>query len=191
MKNRPSVSLPREHGFWVMAVAASAAGLSRTYGDGLAWLATSAAALVAVFFGSLFHKRIRRSSPGQLVSSALLALLLVPAELVAGIDGQVLVFDLAAWAAIFVGCSLTVRAAFARARRRSPRLYSLASVIVPGGVGATLFAMRRPDAGVACTVAAAGCLALSVWAPGPKQLKGVGLSLAAIVTASLVGFTVL
>jgi hypothetical protein len=187
-KPKPSSpTLPKEHGFWVMLGAAmiSAAGRSQWQLSSMA--ATLLAGLTALVVAIFIHKRVRRMEWAQLLASTTLALLIVPGELLSGMTGLQVSCNVAAWAALFTGASLAVRSAFARAKRRRGLSITLAcaSVLVPAGIGALLFAAQEAAAMRVALVGSTGTLLIALWRPLPKDLKKTGLSLALIVIAAL------
>lgn len=184
------MTLPREHGFWVMlaAVVVSSAGSSQWQAPAIAVALLSG--LAAIVVASIIHKRIRRVEWAQLFASMTLALLIAPAELVAGVTVPQVIVNVAAWAALFTGSSLAVRAAFARSSRRKERgnahLLSAASVLTPACMALLLYLLSESSALRVALVGSAGMMMLALWRPTAKRLKATGMTLAVIVTTALV-----
>jgi hypothetical protein len=177
--------LPSEHGFWVMLPAALIAALIRVDWSQTAVAAALVAALAAILAGGFAHRLIRKKPAAQVVSSALLALLMVPVEVAGSATVQPIAFDVVAWMALFAGSSLAVRASFARARRAPNGAWklTLASLFCPALALPLLFNTRYPLRVAA--VAVVGCAIFALWRPKPRQLKTAGLTLAGIVLLAL------
>jgi hypothetical protein len=185
----PLLTLPREHGFWVMlsAVVISGAGTSQWQVRGIVVALLSA--LCALVVAAIIHKVIRRAEWAQLMASMALALLIAPAELAAGMPIAQVAANVAAWAGLFTGSSLAVRAAFARSSRRQERghapLLSALSILCPSSVALALYLLSEGSALRVALVASAGMVVVAVWRPTAKKLKATGLTLALIVVLAL------
>lgn len=179
--------VPKEHGFWVMMVAVLIDSVGRADWQASAIAIALATGVVAAIAGGRLHRAIRKRPWAQLLSSASLGLLLLPAELATGISFRFAAMDVLAWSSLFVGSSLAVRATFARAGRRNRHgtWYSLSSVVIPACVALGLWALHYPSSAQISAVGALGAIGIMIWRPIPKQLKATGLALAAIVTTAL------
>ena len=186
--SKPShLEVPKEHGFWVMLIAVLIDSVGRADWQAMAVGVAFATGVTAALVGGRLHRAIRRTPWAQLVSSASLGLLLFPAELAAGNNLRFAAMDALAWSSIFVGCSLAVRATFARAgrRNRSGPWSSIASILIPTGFALGLWALHYPVSARISAVGALGTIGIAIWRPLPKQLKAAGLALGAIVTLAL------
>ncbi len=174
--------LPREHGFWVMLTAVLLAALIRARFGLTALIATVVVLGVSVLGAAALSRRIRGSGNAQIGSALALAWLGAPVELAAGgtLSGAAAVA--VAWMGVFVSSATCVRAAFSRAKGDLARCRMLVavSVFVPAALGVAFYLSAERDAALASLVAAVGALILGAWAPGVKQLKRVGLSLALV-----------
>lgn len=180
------LSLPREHGFWIMLSAAVISSVGRSHWQALAIGVSLLAALVAIVVAALVHKAVRRSEWAQLIASSMLALLIVPAEVLSEVPNEQLLSNLLAWTGLFTGSSLTVRAAFARVRRKPGTWEAIASVLVPLLATVVLYLIGDETAMRVSLVGCLGMMGMAVWRPVPKQLKKTGLLLTLIVTVALV-----
>ncbi len=181
---RPSPSLPNEHGFWVMLAAPALATWLRV-GLTPATALTSALVLGSFVVGAaLVHRQVRRSPRLQLGLAVSLGLVAAPLELSGGASVRSALAVSGAWMAIFLSTTLIVRATFARAARggaaRATRLRVLA-VAAPGLASVGFALAGRFQEAAACATATLTCALLAGLKPGVKQLKQVGLSLAASV----------
>lgn len=179
--------LPREHGFWVMLGAALASALLRTKGERASLLVAALMASAAICGAMLSHRWIRKHGAAQLIAAAMLALSSVPVELAAKLPTASVAVATLARGVVFVSSALIVRAAFAHsvrdgARRSLALRLSAVSIAIFAAV-LLLNAGWAAEAG-ACLSAALTC-GIFVWkAPTAKQLKPVGLSLAALAVIS-------
>jgi hypothetical protein len=185
---RSSLVLPREHGFWVMLLAALATAVGHHARLPLAWLL----ALLLLFLGTavagLLGRYVRRAEAAQVGSAKALAFAGVPIELAAGAPTRVWLTRACVWAVIFVAGALLVRAAFARAARRTHRARVLDfSSVMLCLLSTTLFIAFGFRAEGFATALAALVSAGIVWLhPTVKQLKPVGLALAGLSVTTAV-----
>ncbi len=151
-------------------------------------LAVAGAQLVAtMLIAGRFHKHIRKSAGAQVVASAALGLLLLPIEIVAQVPTRLLVVDILAWVPVFAAFSLSVRAAFARAQKRTAVAHYItaAALLLPiiSGIGLYLLGAHR-EIGVSL-IGFAGCLTFALWQPRPRSLKRAGLFMTALLVLAL------
>jgi len=180
--------LPSEHGFWVMLGAAQASALLRTKGAPQSLAVAALVAGVAISVASFSHRRIRKSSAGQLAGTLALALSSVPVEIAGGVSVPSIGSSSLARGVVFVTSALVVRAAFARSARdgkRSNLLLRIVCVAIPVLVAALLFALDRPMEAGTCVIAGAAFTVFAWSRPTAKQLKPLGLALGglAVITA--------
>jgi hypothetical protein len=137
-------------------------------------------AAVAILGAGLAHKRIRSDGALQIVSAALLGLLVVPVAQAGGGAGGAAAIALTA---VFVSGALVVRVAFARARRRSREVmwYSVAAILVSLAAAGALVALGERRAGAAAAVGVLGAVAMLAGRPTPRELKALGLGLTLLV----------
>ena len=182
------IELPKEHGYWVMMPAALVAASARVNFDLGAIVAALLLAVFTTALGGMLHRRIRRLEWAQLASSVALAGLVLPVELIGGGGLRTALLDALAWASLFACGSLTVRACFARARRRSRAApyYGAAALLL--AAGSCVYLLLRSACASASVSGAAFVLAAAmvVLRPMPKELKTVGITLAVVVIAALV-----
>lgn len=182
---------PREHGFWVMAAAVLLGALLRDVTEPWLWLTALATLAVAALAGGLLRRTIRQHGAVQLASAALLALLGLPVDAVAGRELWPSLMTAAAWAAIFVPSALAVRSTFWRAKRDDVRAAGAAAgaVLLPVVAAVGLGLLGYAAEALACALAGFGLGLVALWRPTVKQLRPVGLSLAAIalVAAGVIG----
>lgn len=183
------MKLPKEHGFWVMMPAALLSGMARADFALTAVLLSVAVAIVSSVAGGMMRRRIRQTDWMQLLASLALAFFVVPAELVAELAPSLIAMHVLAWASLFVGCSLSVRACFARASRKK-RKYAPAlqfgALAVPIITTLGLFALGDRSSFYVALIGAIGVAGLVVWRPTPKDLKTNGIAMALIVLAALI-----
>ncbi len=181
--------LPSEHGFWAMLGAAQASALLRTKGAPHSLAVAALVAGVAISGASFSHRRIRRSSAGQLAGTLALALSSVPVESAGGVSLPSIASGSLARAVVFVTSALVVRAAFARSARdgrRSNLLLHLVSVALPALVAGLLFALDRPMEAGTCVIAGAASTVFAWSRPTAKQLKPLGLALGGLALTTAV-----
>ena len=181
------LTMPREHGFWIMLVAALLSSAGRSDWQLVPSVVALLAGLVAIAGAALLHKAIRRLEWAQLVASSTLALLVIPGELLSGMSASQVAHNVIAWASVFTGASLMVRAVFARARRSGGHGWwqTMASVLSPLVAALALYLAGEGPALRIAAVGTVGMLILAAWRPVPKQLKISGLVLARIVVVAL------
>jgi hypothetical protein len=179
--NKRAAWLPREHGFWVMSCAIAISSLSSRP----RWLASLVAvALIgsAALVGARLRRYVRRSAFLQLSAALLLAAFAIPVEVTAGRAPADAVLDAVAWSSVFAAFTCGVWACNARSSRlrrsRAGRLASL-SVAAPACAALGFLFVASHARALAALLAATAMLAFAVWRPGAKQMKPVGLSLAA------------
>ncbi len=185
----PRLTMPREHGFWVMlaAVVLSSAGSSgwQASAVGVALLS----GVVAIGVAAFIHKMIRKAEWAQLLSSPVLAVLIAPAELLSGLPTLVVIYSVAAWASLFTASSLTVRAAFARSRKRQAtgkaHLLSAVSIALPALATLLLYLAEQEEAMRITIVGTIGMSAMAIWRPTAKRLQATGMALAFVVLTAL------
>jgi hypothetical protein len=181
--------LPNEHGFWVMLSAAVlSAELRASFGS--AALSVGAVVFVAaVASASLFHRKIRSHEGAQLAATAGLGMAGAPIEWAAGLPPSTVLAGSVARLAIFLASSFLVRAAFARSSRKpgiSSTRWQQAVLLLLGIAFALLALAGRLVEARACALAVAVSVVLIWWRPTAKQLKPLGLSLAALSLGSAV-----
>lgn len=177
---RAGLQIPHEHGFWVMLAAVVLAALLAQ--PTVASLLTAVVVVAgAALLGSLVHMRIRRQPWLQLASALALAAAGAPVELMARTPLVDVAYDAAAWAAVFVGFTLSVWACTARnsrVRRRQVGALTACAVLAPlAGAVALELAERRGHA-LAALFGAAASSVFAIWRPGSKQMKAIGFTLA-------------
>lgn len=175
-------ALPREHGFWTMLLAVQLATLLRV---GPSW--TSAAAVVGCIAllsvaGGMASRAVRRHTELQIASAAVLGVSGLPLELAVGwppIDALITAF---AWTIVFTASALLVRGVFARARRRGPPAwpFDLGAVGLTGTAALACVLLGALPQAVALAASAMLLLVLARTRPTPRQLRPVGLALAAL-----------
>lgn len=144
------------------------------------------AGVVAIALAAITHKAIRRMQLAQLAASTALALLIAPAELLSGMPVSLVLCNVAAWASLFTGSSLAVRAVFARAKRQRGRARWLSSASVLSPTCAALLLKGEGPAMRVAMAGSVGMLLVALWRPTPKKLKATGLTLALVVVTALV-----
>jgi hypothetical protein len=149
------------------------------------WLASLVAvALIgsAALVGARLRRYVRRSAFLQLSAALLLAAFAIPVEVTAGRAPADAVLDAVAWSSVFAAFTCGVWACNARSSRlrrsRAGRLASL-SVAAPACAALGFLFVASHARALAALLAATAMLAFAVWRPGAKQMKPVGLSLAA------------
>jgi hypothetical protein len=185
--------VPREHGFWVILGAVVLSALSRSTGSPAAWIAACVVVIAATAVASLLGRNVRRSERLQLALAGALPVAGVPIRLAAGSSLASAAADACAWAVVFTASALSVRATFARAsrsRHASATRLARGSVAVPMAAAFLFFLASLQTHAVVALVAAAGLAVLALWAPGAKQIRAVGLSLAAIALIAAIVFGV-
>jgi hypothetical protein len=149
------------------------------------WLTALAAGAVvagAALAGGRLRPQIRRKPRLQLLAAGLLASLGIPVELAGGRHGGDALLDALAWASVFAAFTLGVWACTARSsriRRSEARPLTVLSVVVPVAAAAGFAFAASHGRAAAALLSAVAMLAFAVWRPGAKQMKRVGLSLAA------------
>ncbi len=174
--------LPREHGFWVMLIAALLCAVLQSPRWELALLVSTASGALGAFGGGIIRRRIRRSGVAQLASAMALGLVGIPAAVVGGVTLQVTIATAAAWIVIFGSSAGLVRACFARARGQATRALAVEALAVAltGAAAAAFWTLDYPRQALACALVCLSALGVAAWRPGVKQLKPVGLALAGI-----------
>ncbi len=174
-----------------MLAAVLLAALIRT-GFGVTALLTAVVVLgLSVLGAAALGRRIRGSGNAQVGSALALAWLGAPVELAAGGSATDAAVVAATWMGVFVSSATCVRAAFSRAKGELARCRVLVaiSVATPAALGVGFLVSGERSAALASLVAALGALVLGVWAPGVKQLKRVGLSLALVALLAMLALT--
>jgi hypothetical protein len=182
-------SLPNEHGFWVMLLAAIVSAQLRTDFARSALLVSVVIAVAAVAFATLLHRKIRGRESAQLAATACLGLAGAPIEWAAGLPVSDVLAGTIARVAIFLFSSFTVRAAFARSARRpgvSSTVWQAASLLLLATAFAVLALADRLAEARACAMAGVGGGLLAFWRPTAKQLKPLGLALAGVALGSAI-----
>ena len=144
---------------------------------------------MGVLAGGRARLLVRRNAPLQLVAALTLAACAIPIELAAGRSAGVALGDFAGWSSVFVTFTLAVWACAARSsrvRRRRAGTWELLSILVPAFAAAGFLLARLRTQAVASAVAGLAAVALAVWRPGAKQMKAIGLSLAACAVVEAV-----
>jgi len=150
-------------------------------------LVAFAVALLAALVGGFAGRTIRRSSPVQVVSAAVLAAAGVPVELAGGATPESALAAATAWVPILAGSALLVRAAFARAARgkeRTARWLEASAVTLPGAACAAFAVAGYYAEARAAGVAALGSCALVLVHPTVKRIRQIGIALASLALAS-------
>lgn len=193
LANPSPISVPKEHGFWVMMAVALIASIGRAGWQLFPIAIALASGLTAIVLGGVLHNTIRRKPWAQLAASPALAFLLIPAEVTAGLPWRLILTDVLAWMFLFLGCSLAVRATFARGRKRKQQnsvakgpLLAAASIAFPALLGVLLLLLNSTSAQIDF-IGATGLLGVAIWRPIPKQLKAAGLAMAGILVVTLIG----
>ena len=130
----PAITVPKEHGFWVMLAAVLVSSLLRA---GMAWPSVGVAVVLTtaiVAAAGALHKRVRKSSNAQLASTLALAAAGAPIEAAAGLGLGDIIGATAARLVVFSTGLFVVRAALARSSRlgaRRSKLFQLAAVLLP------------------------------------------------------------
>lgn len=186
---RVARSLPNEHGFWVMLCAAILSAELRSGFTAVAIISGATVFASAVVVGSLLHRKIRSRDSAQLGASACLGLASVPIETAAGLPRSSVLAGSAALVAIFLASSFLVRSAFARSAR-NPRLSAVAwqraALLVLAAAFVPLLLSGKMVEARACAMAAVICIILAWRKPTAKQLKPLGLALAALALGTAV-----
>jgi hypothetical protein len=183
--------LPREHGFWVILGAVVLSALSQGFRSPAAWAAATVVIVAAVALASLSGRYVRRSERLQLVSAGLLSGAGIPIRIASSSGLSSAALDACAWAVVFIASALSVRATFARAsrsRNASARWLVLGLVAIPAAAAICFSLASQRAHAVVTLVAALGLFVLALWAPGAKQIKVVGLSLAGIALVATIAF---
>lgn len=182
-------SLPNEHGFWVMLLAAIVSALLRSHFARSALLVSFVIAVAAVAFATLLHRKIRGGEAAQLAATACLGLAGAPIEYAAGLALSDVLAGTIARVAIFLFSSFMVRAAFARSARRpglSSNAWQTASLLLLAMAFAVLALADRLAEARACAMAGVAGGLLAWWRPTAKQLKPLGLALAGLALGSAI-----
>ena len=178
--------LPREHGFWVMLLAALITAVVRAPRTAPALAASALVLAGAILVGSVFWRTLRRSEAAQLASAPILGASGFPVSWLAGEPALDAARTAAVFATVFLSSALVVRGVLAQGRRRqrSARI-AIGGALVLSFLAAAAFALAG-DAASAGATAAAGvfCGAVAVTAPPPSQLKKIGLGLAGLATVT-------
>jgi hypothetical protein len=176
--------LPREHGFWAMLLAVLGSALLRS--PRAASFAAAVVVLVAsIAAAALIRRAIRRHALAQLAAALTLGTAGLPVDLVAGDELGTAFGRAALWSGVFCASALVVRAAFCRSAGHARRAFLLTGLAVAlcavtaAGFGAAGAAALAMAAGLAATT----CAAFALLRPSVKQLKPVGLALAALAAA--------
>lgn len=118
--------------------------------------------------------------------SAALGLLIVPIERIGRVPTNLIVADAAAWAAVFTGFSLSVRAIFARARKGgSGTVQTVLAVCLPAVSGLALYWSIGGRNVPVSLVGFTGSLVFAIWRPRPRLLKQSGLLITALLVLAL------
>lgn len=182
-------SLPNEHGFWVMLLAAIVSAQLRTDFARSALLVSVVIAVGAVAFATLLHRKIRGREAAQLAATACLGLAGAPIEWAAGLPLSDVLAGTVARVAIFLFSSFMVRAAFARSARSpgvSSMVWQAASLLLLATAFAVLALADRLAEARACAMAGVVGGLLACWRPTAKQLKPLGLALAGLALGSAI-----
>lgn len=161
---------------------------------GSTWRAVGSALVmtaVGVLGGGALHRRIRKSETAQLGAAAALSVVGAPVSWLGGVPVSAVVAGVLAWSSIFVASALLVRATFARSARspgRRPLALSVSALTLVVAMGILLAASGQWPESSACAVASVGCAALSCVRFRTKQLKHLGLALAAILLGATLAF---
>lgn len=175
-----------------MLVAVLLAALLRAGGTAVACVIAGLSAAAASVIGSQIRSVIRRSGAAQLAAAAALPLVGVPVGLAAKQPIGAVLAMAAAWMAVFVSSALVVRGAFARARCSSSRAAWRLDVAAVGlcVLTSVVFGLlgQRSEA-IATATAALGCTLIVLERPSVKQMKPLGVALAALalVVALMLG----
>src|SRR6187401_3628810 len=110
---RPALSLPREHGFWVMLVASLGGSLARARAVPLTLAAALGVAFVCILVAGAAHHYVRRASFAQLTGALFLACAGVPVEALGGVEPEAIAAGAAMKGLVFGSGVLLVRAALA------------------------------------------------------------------------------
>lgn len=182
------LQLPREHGFWTMLAATQLVSVAKVGGSLRAFGVSLAVIALATLGAVLVSKMVRRNPSLQIVLAVALGGTGIPVELFAGGDPSEAVQTALAWCSVFAASALLVRSVFLRrkveaGRAPSWKLWALeVGALVLCGLSAAAFAAwGRSDHALALVVATLFLGGLGALRPGPKQLKPLGLSLAALM----------
>lgn len=181
--------LPSEHGFWVMLCAALITAIAQGRASARALTAGAVVFLLAIAVGASIHRRVRGSGNAQLASAATVSFVGVPIALWAGVPARRAVVTALAWAAVFVAGALVVRGTFARARSASrvpPEVFDRTAVLLCSGACVGFFSLGFRDAAWATGLGALCSIALVESHPTVRELKRVGLALAALSAVAAV-----
>lgn len=183
----PVITVPREHGFWVMLAAVLVSSLLRA---GMALPSVAVAVVVTtsiVIVAGALHKQVRKSSNAQLASTLALALAGAPIEAAAGLGFSDIAGATAARLLVFSTGLFVVRAALARSSRLGAgrsKLFQLAAVLLPLA-GVALFGLLGGSGeALACVLATVFAVFAAAWRPNAKKLKPLGLFLSVLVVGS-------
>ncbi len=184
--------LPREHGFWVMLGAVSAAAAARASLAPRSLAVLLVVAPLCVALASRVGRSVRRSAAAQLAAAALLPLAGLPVELAGGVPVADALTTVVAWAAVFVSGAMIVRAVFERAARRRSRatLLDAGALALCVAAAAALALLGARGGAMAAGIAAIGGTAIAIARPSPQQLKAVGLAFAGLTIAAGVALVV-
>jgi hypothetical protein len=186
--NGRTQGVPREHGFWVMLLTVTLSAALRDPG----WRAsTTALAVVAIAIaaGSPLRPRIRRSAFLQLSSALGLSAAGLPVALSAGHRASEALIDSLAWSSMFVAFTFAVWACQARSSRvyrGRAGAFTLLSIVIPAAALAAYSFAGLPTQAFAAVLTTIFAAAFAILRPNVKQMKTVGLSLAACAVTSAV-----
>jgi hypothetical protein len=167
-----------------MLTASMLTGLIQAGASGQALLAAAVLLFGAAAVGGLIHRRVRGNGNAQLASAAAMSLAGAPIALLAGVDPARVLATALGWVAIFLTSALIVRGTFARARSASiahnSASFYAASIGLSALASAAFVALGFRGAAAATALSTLCAAALVAARPTVKQLKRVGLALAAL-----------